>query len=153
MFRLPRLQAIAPSELCATCAVRRVEKPSYRRAYRIVVGSSKNIGLSPCTGTFDISISSNNHTAYVSTLSPSAPLSPFSRVLGQGSFASVKLAVRKTDGTKWAVKVIEKASLSQEDEEALKTEVSILEVWVLELGVSSRSSSEFQYMTAIFLCD
>lgn len=40
----------------------------------------------------------------------------------------VKLAVRKADGTKWAVKVIEKTSLSQEDEEALKTEVNILQV-------------------------
>ena len=50
------------------------------------------------------------------------------RVLGKGSFAMVKLAVRKSDGTKWAVKVIEKTSLSQEDEEGLKTEVSILQV-------------------------
>lgn len=40
----------------------------------------------------------------------------------------VKLAVRKSDGSKWAVKVIEKTSLSQEDEEALKTEVNILQV-------------------------
>lgn len=52
---------------------------------------------------------------------------PF-RVLGKGSFAMVKLAVRKSDSTKWAVKVIEKTSLSQEDEEGLKTEVSILQV-------------------------
>lgn len=50
------------------------------------------------------------------------------RVLGKGSFATVKLAVRKADGTKWAVKVIEKTALSQEDEEALKNEVQILEV-------------------------
>ncbi|CAM9571757.1 unnamed protein product, partial [Scytosiphon promiscuus] len=49
------------------------------------------------------------------------------RVLGKGSFATVKLAVRKADGTKWAVKVIEKTALSQEDEEALKNEVQILE--------------------------
>ncbi|CAM9422057.1 unnamed protein product, partial [Laminaria digitata] len=49
------------------------------------------------------------------------------RVLGKGSFAMVKLAVRKSDGSKWAVKVIEKTSLSQEDEEALKTEVNILQ--------------------------
>ena len=50
------------------------------------------------------------------------------RVLGKGSFAMVKLAVRKSDGTKWAVKVIEKTSLSKEADEALKTEVSILQV-------------------------
>lgn len=50
------------------------------------------------------------------------------RVLGKGSFATVKLAVRKADGTKWAVKVIEKTALSQEDEDALKNEVQILEV-------------------------
>eukprot|EP00903_Cladosiphon_okamuranus_P008364 g8042.t1 len=49
------------------------------------------------------------------------------RVLGKGSFATVKLAVKKADGTKWAVKVIEKTALSQEDEEALKNEVQILE--------------------------
>lgn len=36
--------------------------------------------------------------------------------------------MRKTDGTKWAVKVIEKVALSQEDEEALQNEVKILEV-------------------------
>ncbi|CAN0238841.1 unnamed protein product [Pylaiella littoralis] len=49
------------------------------------------------------------------------------RVLGKGSFATVKLAVRKEDGTKWAVKVVEKVALSQEDEEALQNEVQILE--------------------------
>lgn len=56
------------------------------------------------------------------------PLLPIDRVLGKGSFATVKLAVKKSDGTKWAVKVIEKTALSQEDEEALKNEVQILEV-------------------------
>lgn len=54
--------------------------------------------------------------------------SALNRILGKGSFATVKLAVRKSDGTKWAVKVIEKTALSQEDEEALKNEVQILEV-------------------------
>lgn len=53
---------------------------------------------------------------------------PHLRILGKGSFATVKLAVRKSDGTKWAVKVIEKTALSQEDEEALKNEVQILGV-------------------------
>lgn len=55
-------------------------------------------------------------------------ISSLDRILGKGSFATVKLAVRKTDGTKWAVKVIEKGALSQEDEEALQNEVQILEV-------------------------
>lgn len=50
------------------------------------------------------------------------------RVLGKGTFASVKLAVRKSDGTHWAVKIIDKASLSHEDENALRTEVEILQV-------------------------
>lgn len=50
------------------------------------------------------------------------------RVLGQGSFATVKLAERKSDGTKWAIKIIRKTSLGKGDEEALKTEVTILEV-------------------------
>ncbi|CAM9248184.1 unnamed protein product [Ascophyllum nodosum] len=49
------------------------------------------------------------------------------RVLGQGSFAMVKLAERKSDGTKWAIKIIKKTSLSKEDEEGLRTEVKILE--------------------------
>ena len=54
----------------------------------------------------------------------------FFRVLGQGSFAMVKLAERKSDGTKWAIKIIKKTSLSKEDEEGLRTEVKILEVGV-----------------------
>lgn len=52
----------------------------------------------------------------------------------------VKLAVRKSDGTKWAVKVIEKTSLSQEDEEALKTEVQILEVGGSQRRVAVKKS-------------
>ncbi|CAN0129617.1 unnamed protein product [Discosporangium mesarthrocarpum] len=40
----------------------------------------------------------------------------------------VRLAICKADNTKWAVKVIKKASLSVEDQEALQTEVEILEV-------------------------
>lgn len=61
---------------------------------------------------------------------------PCSRVLGKGSFASVKLAVRKSDGSKWAVKVIEKSSLSQEDEDALQTEVKILQVGAIFIAVA-----------------
>ena len=56
------------------------------------------------------------------------------RTLGQGSFATVKLAVSKADGSKWAVKVIKKTSLSQEDEEALRDEVMILQVRPRWLG-------------------
>lgn len=44
-----------------------------------------------------------------------------------GSFAVVKSATRKSDGTKWAIKIIAKKSLGPEDEEALKTEVAILQ--------------------------
>lgn len=58
------------------------------------------------------------------------------RILGQGSFATVKLAVRKSDGTKWAIKVVEKSSLSQEDEAALQSEVKILEVCTFQCRVS-----------------
>lgn len=49
------------------------------------------------------------------------------KTLGSGSFATVKAATRKADGTKWAVKIIAKQSLGPEDEEALKTEVAILQ--------------------------
>lgn len=44
-----------------------------------------------------------------------------------GSFATVKLATHRKEGTTWAVKIIEKDSLKAEDEEALKTEVAVLE--------------------------
>ena len=39
----------------------------------------------------------------------------------------MKAATRKSDGSKWAVKIIAKNSLGPEDEEALKTEVAILQ--------------------------
>lgn len=48
------------------------------------------------------------------------------RVLGQGSFATVKLAVCKEDNSLWAVKVIKKTSLGPDDEDALQMEVDIL---------------------------
>lgn len=51
----------------------------------------------------------------------------FGRVLGQGSFATVKLATCKADNSKWAVKIIKRSSLAPEDEQALATEVSIME--------------------------
>jgi serine/threonine protein kinase len=44
-------------------------------------------------------------------------------VIGTGSFAAVRRAISKSDGSVWAVKVIEKAKLEKEDEEALKVEV------------------------------
>jgi calcium/calmodulin-dependent protein kinase I len=49
------------------------------------------------------------------------------KTLGQGSFATVKLATKKTDGSKWAVKIIKKGSLSAEDSKMLQTEVEVLE--------------------------
>jgi len=53
----------------------------------------------------------------------------FGKTLGQGSFATVKQATdRKNPGAgKLAVKIIIKTALSQEDEDALQTEVTILE--------------------------
>eukprot|EP00499_Haloplacidia_sp_CaronLabIsolate_P005299 CAMPEP_0196781266 /NCGR_PEP_ID=MMETSP1104-20130614/9371_1 /TAXON_ID=33652 /ORGANISM="Cafeteria sp., Strain Caron Lab Isolate" /LENGTH=316 /DNA_ID=CAMNT_0042151489 /DNA_START=1 /DNA_END=951 /DNA_ORIENTATION=+ len=47
--------------------------------------------------------------------------------LGRGSFATVKLATHRKEGTKWAVKIIEKSRLKAEDEEALKMEIDILQ--------------------------
>eukprot|EP00620_Florenciella_sp_RCC1587_P003895 CAMPEP_0182600334 /NCGR_PEP_ID=MMETSP1324-20130603/90933_1 /TAXON_ID=236786 /ORGANISM="Florenciella sp., Strain RCC1587" /LENGTH=356 /DNA_ID=CAMNT_0024818241 /DNA_START=140 /DNA_END=1210 /DNA_ORIENTATION=- len=53
----------------------------------------------------------------------------FGKTLGQGSFATVKMATDRNDPSvgKLAVKIIVKTALSQEDEEALQTEVTILE--------------------------
>lgn len=48
-------------------------------------------------------------------------------VLGTGSFAVVKKATTRADGSQWAVKIIEKAKLEKADVEALQTEVAILE--------------------------
>lgn len=48
-------------------------------------------------------------------------------MLGSGSFATVKKATSRKDGSEWAVKIIDKAKLQREDEEALKVEVAILE--------------------------
>lgn len=49
------------------------------------------------------------------------------KTLGQGSFATVKIAISKEDQTKWACKIIKKASLGNDDVEALQTEVEILQ--------------------------
>lgn len=47
--------------------------------------------------------------------------------LGQGNFATVKLATRKSDSTVWAVKILTKAHLEADDIDALEVEVKILE--------------------------
>lgn len=53
----------------------------------------------------------------------------FGKTLGQGSFATVKQATDRKDqsGEKFAVKIINKTALTDEDEKALDTEVLILE--------------------------
>lgn len=45
-----------------------------------------------------------------------------------GSFATVKSAISKADNSHWAVKCIDKASLTAEDEEALRVEVEVLQL-------------------------
>ena len=52
----------------------------------------------------------------------------FGRTLGQGTFATVKMATSLSDGSKWAVKIIKRSALSSEDEESLKTEIQILQL-------------------------
>lgn len=52
----------------------------------------------------------------------------FGRTLGQGTFATVKLATYLADGTKWAVKIIKRSALTSEDEESLKMEIQILQL-------------------------
>ena len=49
------------------------------------------------------------------------------RVLGQGSFATVKRATCKKSGEVWAVKIIRKKALGPEDQEALEKEVQIMQ--------------------------
>jgi len=49
------------------------------------------------------------------------------KTLGQGSFATVKLATSKRDGGKFAIKVIKRTSLGPEDETALRSEVKVLQ--------------------------
>ena len=51
----------------------------------------------------------------------------FGKTLGQGSFATVKLATSKKDGSKWAVKIIKSGSLGPDDEAALRSEVDVLQ--------------------------
>ena len=49
------------------------------------------------------------------------------RTLGQGSFATVKLATEMATETAWAVKIIKKSALTVSDAEALKSEMTILQ--------------------------
>jgi|ERR1712216_398424 len=49
------------------------------------------------------------------------------KTLGTGSFATVKLATRKIDQEKFAIKIINKKNLEKEDEDALESEVTILQ--------------------------
>jgi calcium/calmodulin-dependent protein kinase I len=51
----------------------------------------------------------------------------FGRTLGQGTFATVKLATKISNNTKWAVKIIKRSALTAEDEQALKMEILIME--------------------------
>lgn len=50
-----------------------------------------------------------------------------SRTLGQGSFATVKLATEIATGKRWAVKIIKRAALTAEDSESLKSEMLIIQ--------------------------
>lgn len=50
------------------------------------------------------------------------------RTLGQGTFATVKMATCIADRTKWAVKIIKRSALTSEDEESLKMEIQILQL-------------------------
>ena len=51
----------------------------------------------------------------------------FKRVLGQGSFACVKLAEHKQDKSQWAVKILKKDALNLNDTESLENEMSIVQ--------------------------
>ena len=48
------------------------------------------------------------------------------RTLGQGSFAKVKIGTCHADGTKWAVKIIDRRNLSKDDADALGIEVETM---------------------------
>lgn len=49
------------------------------------------------------------------------------RILGQGSFATVRLCTHRTEGTKWAIKIIKRKSMEKDDEIAIATEINILQ--------------------------
>ena len=50
------------------------------------------------------------------------------RTLGTGRFATVYTAKRKSDGEIFAVKVIDKTSLSEDEKNLLRSEIAILKV-------------------------
>ena len=49
------------------------------------------------------------------------------RTLGQGTFATVKLATDVATRAVWAVKIIKRASLTADDAESLKTEMMVIQ--------------------------
>ena len=55
----------------------------------------------------------------------------FDKVLGEGSFAVVRKAIKKSTGEEFAVKIIDKSTLETDDQVALQLEVEILSrVWL-----------------------
>ena len=51
----------------------------------------------------------------------------FKRVLGQGSFACVKLAEHRENKSVWAVKILKKEAMTESDAESLNNEMSIVQ--------------------------
>lgn len=49
------------------------------------------------------------------------------RILGQGHFSSVRIAMTKADQKKWAIKIIKRGSLAPADKQSLASEISILQ--------------------------
>lgn len=49
------------------------------------------------------------------------------RILGQGHFSTVRIAMSKADQKKWAIKIIKRASLAPADKQSLASEISILQ--------------------------
>lgn len=49
------------------------------------------------------------------------------RTLGQGSFATVKLALEIANGKKWAIKIIKRSALTVDDAESLKSEMTVIQ--------------------------
>jgi calcium/calmodulin-dependent protein kinase I len=52
----------------------------------------------------------------------------FGRTLGQGTFATVKIAKKISDNSKWAIKIISRSALTTDDEQSLKMEIQIMEL-------------------------
>eukprot|EP01038_Epipyxis_sp_PR26KG_P006384 gene6384-8794_t len=84
-----------------------------------------NVNSSPRTQT---SIYASPRVSNRTTLDECEKYYKFGRILGQGTFATVKLATSLKDKSKWAIKVVKRSALSHEDEESLKMEIKILEL-------------------------